>query len=756
VETISVFYLARLAEGFKAFERFAASYKKHPAGEPHELVVIAKGFTNAGQLAVLSQIFSEIQHKILQVPDSIGFDLHSYEAAALKIDSDYVCCLNTFTTFAADNWLKKLSDNLRKPGVGMVGATGSYESLINSFKVVHQIAWFVYQFPAMDRELTKKFAWIFRTHSPVTAAALKSTRLRIRRQIGDIVRARPKASRIAHNFVANWSGMLQPGGVFTKIRDFAPFPNPHIRTNVFMLRREDFLSTPLVGKDKLDCCRFESGPRGLSTTLRKRDLRLLVVGADGQGYEVEDWPLSGAFRSRDQVNILAHDNQSLEFAGYSDEEQRVIKEMTWGGYDQQDKAELEIIGVHFSKKHDVRRVSMPLPAGKQARLCSVVIPSYNRNKLVAEAVETVLKQNYANFELCIFDNASKVPLAETLGHLNDPRIRIKRSDTLLPVTSSWNSALDMAQGEYVTLIGDDDGLLPEFFDRVNSLADAFDNPDVIFSSLYQFMHPGVVPGRPEGYLATLPMADFIEDEPGPFVLSREQARRSVDNSLNLRRSFLFNMPAFTCRKSFLDSIRRDGKVLHSPFPDYYFANIAFELSAKTVCEPRPLAFQGVSKSSFGYTLLNDITDVGFELLGTSNASQLDELSSNFLPGPRYWTEYVITMEQVAAVLNDPTRRPNFARYRRHLTMEQMKSSERTYGSGLWKRLTLKEKAWTVKVKLIWKLSKRSSHFRSWWVSTNKELHPYNFTIGQQYLNSGDLLTGVDVYDAFVRGQFGPT
>ncbi|MET0967990.1 MAG: glycosyltransferase, partial [Tardiphaga sp.] len=682
METISVFYLARRVEGYQYFERFVESYKAHAAGIPHQLIVIAKGFKNEGQRAVLRQLFEEIPHRIVSVPDEIGFDLHAYQDAAIKVDTDYVCFLNTFTTFRTDNWLRKLFEHAIKPDVGMVGATGSYESLINSFKVVHQIAWYAQRPCAMNAELTKKFAWVFRAHSPATTAALKSARLRIRRQIGDFVRNREKISRLARDFTFHWNAMVQPGGPLNKIRDFSPFPNPHIRSNVFMVRRDDFIAAPLVGKEKLDCCRFESGPSGLSTSFRKRGLRLLVVGADGKGYDVEDWPTSGAFRSRRQFNLLARDNQSQEFDSCSAEEQAVLQDMTWGGYDQPDQPEIELVGIHFSKKHNVRSVGLQIPSSTGSRIFSIVIPCLNRNKLVSEAVQTVLKQNYTNFDICVFDNASKVPLAHTLRQFNNAHIRIERSEEVLPVTQSWNRALDMASGEYVTLLGDDDGLLPNFFARINSLADAFGNPDVIFSSLYQFVHPGVSPHNKDGFVTTLPMADFLHEEPGPFVLPREAARRAVDNSLDLRRSFMFNMPAFTCRNSFLNGIRREGKVLHSPFPDYYFANIALELSTKTICEPRALSFQGVSKASFGFTLLNNTTEVGFEALGSPESIHFNGTGDYVLPGSRYWTEYIITMEHVALVLNDPARRPNINRYRRHMTVELMKSSQRTLGSEL--------------------------------------------------------------------------
>ena len=98
---------------------------------------------------------------------------------------------------------------------------------------------------------------------------------------------------------------------------------------------------------------------------------------------------------------------------------------------------------------------------------------------------------------------------------------------------------------------------------------------------------------------------------------------------------MFNMPAFTVRRDFLHSIRRNGEVLHPPFPDYYFANFVLDRASKIVVEPRPIAFQGISTSSFGFTLFNQKTDEGFEVLGhkLKQDDLFNEFGHHLPPGP---------------------------------------------------------------------------------------------------------------------------
>src|SRR5260370_42182074 len=100
---------------------------------------------------------------------------------------------------------------------------------------------------------------------------------------------------------------------------------------------------------------------------------------------------------------------------------------------------------------------------------SIVIPTRDRLSLLKDAIETVRCQEVADWELVIFDNASTDPIREHVIGLNDTRIRYERSDEFLPVTSSWNRAIDLARGEYVILLGDDDALTPNYFAKLKEI-----------------------------------------------------------------------------------------------------------------------------------------------------------------------------------------------------------------------------------------------------------------------------------------------
>ena len=85
MKKIAVVYLARLHEGFAAFETFAEAYRRYPAGEQHDLYIICKGFKKPGEFAAIGAIFTGIDHKTIAVEDDVGLDIHAYREAARRM-----------------------------------------------------------------------------------------------------------------------------------------------------------------------------------------------------------------------------------------------------------------------------------------------------------------------------------------------------------------------------------------------------------------------------------------------------------------------------------------------------------------------------------------------------------------------------------------------------------------------------------------------------------------------------------------------
>jgi len=96
-------------------------------------------------------------------------------------------------------------------------------------------------------------------------------------------------------------------------------------------------------------------------------------------------------------------------------------------------------------------------------LVSVLLPVFNGEATVREAVESVLSQDYGNFFFIIVDNASTDGTAAIIaGYSSDSRVRVVRNEKTLPRLENFVKAFDLAPTEsrWLKFIGDDDRLLP--------------------------------------------------------------------------------------------------------------------------------------------------------------------------------------------------------------------------------------------------------------------------------------------------------
>ena len=101
---------------------------------------------------------------------------------------------------------------------------------------------------------------------------------------------------------------------------------------------------------------------------------------------------------------------------------------------------------------------------------SICIPTHNTGQYLPEAIESVLQQEFADYELVICDNASTDDTPEICRRYRDGRLRYLRFEELTNQSGNFNRCLKEAKGEYVTLLHADDFLLPGYMvDRVKRL-----------------------------------------------------------------------------------------------------------------------------------------------------------------------------------------------------------------------------------------------------------------------------------------------
>src|ERR1700739_1017905 len=109
-------------------------------------------------------------------------------------------------------------------------------------------------------------------------------------------------------------------------------------------------------------------------------------------------------------------------------------------------------------------------------LVSLITPAYNEEDLIAECIESVLRQSYRNWEYLIVNNCSSDGTLEVIQKYAalDVRIRVINNKALLQAVSNFNSALRQIspQSKYCKIVFADDWIFPECIERMVSLAEA--------------------------------------------------------------------------------------------------------------------------------------------------------------------------------------------------------------------------------------------------------------------------------------------
>jgi len=93
-------------------------------------------------------------------------------------------------------------------------------------------------------------------------------------------------------------------------------------------------------------------------------------------------------------------------------------------------------------------------------LVSIIIPTRNRANLVGRAIRSVLNQTYSNIECIVVDGNSTDNTEDVVKRIQDSRIKFLKQKINLNASSAINEGLGIAKGDYLSVLDDDDELLP--------------------------------------------------------------------------------------------------------------------------------------------------------------------------------------------------------------------------------------------------------------------------------------------------------
>jgi glycosyltransferase involved in cell wall biosynthesis len=130
-------------------------------------------------------------------------------------------------------------------------------------------------------------------------------------------------------------------------------------------------------------------------------------------------------------------------------------------------------------------------------LVSIVLPTYNGSRFLAESIESCLKQTYRHFELIVVDGGSTDETLAIVASFADARIRILRQQNNLErLPGALNFGFSHASGEFYTWAQDDDVYMPDAIEVL--VAALLDQPEagLAYTGMWFIDEHGQVIGEP--------------------------------------------------------------------------------------------------------------------------------------------------------------------------------------------------------------------------------------------------------------------
>jgi glycosyltransferase involved in cell wall biosynthesis len=161
-----------------------------------------------------------------------------------------------------------------------------------------------------------------------------------------------------------------------------------------------------------------------------------------------------------------------------------------------------------SSPHAPKSAPIPIPL-------TVALTTYNRLSYLRQAVDSVLRQSYRDFEFLILDNHSTDGTAEYLLGLDDPRIRYVRNAPGSDAAFNACSTLYLARGRRMATLHDDDMMTEELLSTQMAIMDRHPGLAMVWSA------PQYIDATGQALNTTPYPSDFLPDErifaPGEYI-----------------------------------------------------------------------------------------------------------------------------------------------------------------------------------------------------------------------------------------------
>lgn len=208
--------------------------------------------------------------------------------------------------------------------------------------------------------------------------------------------------------------------------------------------------------------------------------------------------------------------------------------------------------------------------GKNETLVSIVMPAYNCEKYVVEAINSILAQTHQNWELLVLDDGSKDNTLQVINEFGnrDSRIRPLQNEKNMGVSATRNRGIELASGEWIAFLDSDDMWEPSKLEKQFKVAE---------ENSAEFLFTG---------------SSYINEEGEPFKGIFEVPDKV--SYKKLRNQNVMSCSSVIIKKKFFDNIKMEKDEMHE---DYAVWLRILKLGVTAYGVNEPLLIYRISRNS---------------------------------------------------------------------------------------------------------------------------------------------------------------
>ena len=153
---------------------------------------------------------------------------------------------------------------------------------------------------------------------------------------------------------------------------------------------------------------------------------------------------------------------------------------------------------------------------------SICIPTYNGARYLASCLDSALAQTFTDFEVVVVDDGSTDGTLEIVQRYaeSDERVRVWKNARNLGLVANWNRCVEVASGEWVKFLFQDDLLEPSCLEGM--LRASRSGVDLVVARRGLIFEEGIASAIEEGYRSYLARHDLARHCPGHEYIAPEQ------------------------------------------------------------------------------------------------------------------------------------------------------------------------------------------------------------------------------------------